>query len=84
MIADVCDEDELATGKRREGSYQAVYNWWWKIGMSGAFFRIRFLLRSTGFNEKLLAQFRFNPALAASLGNRPADVYVHYKRFIAD
>jgi len=56
MIADICDEDELDTGKRREGSYQAVYNWWWKIGMSGAFFVSGFLLRSTGFNEKLTAQ----------------------------
>ncbi|MGA2324577.1 MAG: MFS transporter [Sedimentisphaerales bacterium] len=56
MLADICDEDELNTGKRREGSYQAVYNWWWKIGISGAFFVSGFLLRSTGFNEKLAAQ----------------------------
>ncbi|MEN6384506.1 MAG: MFS transporter [Phycisphaerales bacterium] len=56
MIADICDEDELMTGKRREGSYQAVYNWWWKIGMSGAFFVSGFLLKSTGFNEKLAVQ----------------------------
>jgi GPH family glycoside/pentoside/hexuronide:cation symporter len=56
MIADICDEDELITGKRREGSYQAVYNWWWKIGMSGAFFVSGFLLKSTGFNEKLASQ----------------------------
>jgi GPH family glycoside/pentoside/hexuronide:cation symporter len=56
MLADICDEDELNTGKRREGSYQAVYNWWWKIGISGAFFVSGFLLRSTGFNEKFAAQ----------------------------
>jgi GPH family glycoside/pentoside/hexuronide:cation symporter len=56
MIADICDEDELNTGKRREGSYQAVYNWWWKIGMSGATIMSGFLLKSTGFNVKLPAQ----------------------------
>jgi glycoside/pentoside/hexuronide:cation symporter, GPH family len=27
MIADVCDEDELAYGKRREGMYGAVFSW---------------------------------------------------------
>jgi GPH family glycoside/pentoside/hexuronide:cation symporter len=56
MLADICDEDELITGKRREGSYQAVYGWWWKIGISGAFLVSGFLLKFTGFNEKLAVQ----------------------------
>jgi glycoside/pentoside/hexuronide:cation symporter, GPH family len=56
MLADICDEDELITGKRREGSYQAVYNWWWKIGMAGGFLVSGILLRATGFNEKLAVQ----------------------------
>lgn len=56
MIADICDEDELVTGQRREGSYQAVYGWWWKLGIAGGFFVKGILLNSTGFNEKLATQ----------------------------
>ncbi|MFA5292189.1 MAG: MFS transporter [Phycisphaerae bacterium] len=56
MLADICDEDELKTGKRREGSYQAVYGWWWKIGISAGLLVSGLLLRATGFNEKLAAQ----------------------------
>ncbi len=51
MIADVCDEDELATGFRREGIYFAVYNWWWKVAMSIATVLSGYLLRLTGFVE---------------------------------
>jgi len=32
MIADVCDVDELHTGRRREASYSSVYQWIWKLG----------------------------------------------------
>lgn len=32
MLADVCDQDELQTGERREGTFSAVY--WW-IGQNG-------------------------------------------------
>jgi GPH family glycoside/pentoside/hexuronide:cation symporter len=56
MIADICDEDELKTGKRREGSYQAMYWWWFKIGVGLAFVVAGFLLKSTGINEKLIVQ----------------------------
>jgi GPH family glycoside/pentoside/hexuronide:cation symporter len=56
MLADICDEDELVTGKRREGSYQAVYNWFWKIGISGGLLVSGILLKSTGFNEKIAVQ----------------------------
>lgn len=56
MLADVCDEDELKTGKRREGSYQAMYWWWWKIGLAIAFLVAGFLLKSTGVDEKLAVQ----------------------------
>ena len=56
MLADICDEDELNTGKRREGSYQAVYGWWWKIGISAGLLVSGILLKVTGFNEKLAIQ----------------------------
>jgi GPH family glycoside/pentoside/hexuronide:cation symporter len=56
MLADICDEDELVTGKRREGSYQAVYNWFWKVGIAGGLLVSGILLKATGFNEKLAVQ----------------------------
>ena len=34
MIADICDIDELDTGKRREGMYWAVFNWIQKSAIS--------------------------------------------------
>lgn len=56
MISDVCDEDELAKGDRREGVYFAVYNWWWKVGVSLASIVCGYLLRLTGFVEGLAVQ----------------------------
>lgn len=56
MISDVCDEEELATGDRREGVYFAVYNWWWKVGVSIASVLSGYLLRATKFGEGLLTQ----------------------------
>jgi GPH family glycoside/pentoside/hexuronide:cation symporter len=34
MTADVCDLDELATGKRREGIFGAIYWWMVKLGFA--------------------------------------------------
>jgi glycoside/pentoside/hexuronide:cation symporter, GPH family len=51
MIADICDEEELATGIRREGIYFAVYNWWWKVAVSIATIVSGYLQRFTGFVE---------------------------------
>ncbi|ACB77494.1 MFS transporter [Opitutus terrae] len=51
MIADICDEDELASGLRREGIYFAVYNWWWKVAVSIATVLSGYLQRLTGFVE---------------------------------
>lgn len=51
MIADICDEDELKTGMRREGIYFAVYNWWWKVAVSIATIISGYLQRFTGFIE---------------------------------
>ncbi len=36
MTADVCDLDELATGKRREGVFGAIYWWMVKLGFAVA------------------------------------------------
>jgi len=51
MIADICDEEELVTGIRREGIYFAVYNWWWKVAVSIATIISGYLQRFTGFVE---------------------------------
>lgn len=56
MIADICDEDELATGIRREGIYFAVYNWWWKVAVSIATVISGYLQRFTGFVEGAATQ----------------------------
>jgi GPH family glycoside/pentoside/hexuronide:cation symporter len=56
MIADICDEDELESGVRREGNYSAVYSWWMKFAVSSAYLIAGVLLESTGFDEKILHQ----------------------------
>lgn len=56
MISDVCEEEELRTGDRREGVYFAVYNWWWKVGVSIAVILSGYLLRLTGFVEGMPTQ----------------------------
>ena len=51
MVADVCDVDELQTGKRREGMYGSVFWWVVKLGMALALALGGFLLNATGFDE---------------------------------
>lgn len=53
MLADVCDEDELITGERREGTFSAVFWWIVKLGLSASLALSGVLLNVTGFNEKL-------------------------------
>jgi len=56
MNADICDEDELNTGTRREGSYYAVYGWWWKAAVSIAYVVSGYLLQTTGYDANLEQQ----------------------------
>jgi len=53
MIADVCDEDELRNGARREGSFGAIYWWMIKLGMAAALAASGLLLNATGFDQAL-------------------------------
>lgn len=53
MMADVCDEDELHTGERREGAYSSIYWWIVKLGLSAALVTSGVLLNITGFDEDL-------------------------------
>ena len=53
MVADVCDEDELVTGERREGMFSAVYWWMVKLGLALASLVGGALLAGTGFKQEL-------------------------------
>ena len=53
MVADVCDEDELETGQRREGMFSAVYWLMVKIGISFSSLIGGILLVGTGFKQEL-------------------------------
>ncbi|MCI0332776.1 MAG: MFS transporter [Planctomycetes bacterium] len=52
MVGDVCDEDELKTGARSEGSFYSVYWWFIKLGSAFAGFVMGALLVFTGFDER--------------------------------
>jgi GPH family glycoside/pentoside/hexuronide:cation symporter len=52
MVGDVCDEDELRTGTRSEGSFYAVYWWFIKVGSAIANFGMGALLVLTAFDER--------------------------------
>lgn len=50
MIADICDEDELASGQRREGMYGAVFSWVQKTAVSASFLGAGIALTLAGFD----------------------------------
>lgn len=52
MVGDVCDEDELNTGTRREGTYYSVFWWFIKMGTAFASLVTGILLLYTQFDEK--------------------------------
>jgi GPH family glycoside/pentoside/hexuronide:cation symporter len=53
MVADVCDEDEVQTGERREGMFGAAYWWLFKLGLTGAQWISGFVLVASGFHVAL-------------------------------
>ena len=53
MTADVCDIDELATGKRREGIFGAIYWWMVKVGFAIAGALSGLIIAFVGFNPDL-------------------------------
>ena len=50
MLADICDEDELHHGFRREGVFSAMFSWVEKTGYSFAFLGAMITLKLTGFD----------------------------------
>lgn len=55
MLGDICDEDELLTGTRSEGSYYSIYWWFFKMGTAFASFVTGSLIMVTQFDEKQTA-----------------------------
>ena len=51
MVGDICDEDDLITGHRSEGSYYAVFWWFIKMGTALASFVAGVLIVFTMFDE---------------------------------
>jgi glycoside/pentoside/hexuronide:cation symporter, GPH family len=51
MVGDICDEDELKTGNRSEGSYYSVFWWFIKMGTALASFVAGALIVFTLFDE---------------------------------
>ena len=51
MIGDICDEEELKSGKRTEGSFYAIFWWFIKLGTALASFIAGALIVFTMFDE---------------------------------
>ena len=56
MLADICDLDELKTGRRREGMFAASYSWACKAGISLCMILSGYMLTWSGFDAKLEVQ----------------------------
>lgn len=56
MLADICDLDELKTGRRREGMFSASYSWASKAGISLTMILSGYMLQWSGFDATLGAQ----------------------------
>lgn len=52
MIADVCDDDELKNGHRREGMFGAIYGWSMKASFALSFVLIGLFLECIGFDPQ--------------------------------
>jgi len=55
MTADICDLDEVTTGARREGMFNAVLGWMLKVALSGSIFLAGVALDLTGWQTSLKA-----------------------------
>jgi len=51
MVGDICDEDDLNTGKRTEGSFYSVYWWFIKMGTALASLVAGILITLTMFDQ---------------------------------
>lgn len=53
MLADICDDDELRHGLRREGMFGSIFSWIQKAGYSLSFFGAGLALKFAGFDAAL-------------------------------
>ncbi|WDE97687.1 MFS transporter [Lentisphaera profundi] len=56
MLADICDLDELKTGRRREGMFGASYSWACKAGISLTMILSGYMLQWSGFDAAVESQ----------------------------
>lgn len=56
MTADVCDMDELTSGKRREGIFGAIYWWMVKFGFAIAGLLTGLIMSLVGFDASAATQ----------------------------
>ncbi|MEA2068206.1 MAG: MFS transporter [Verrucomicrobiota bacterium] len=56
MLADVCDEDELNTGLRREGMFGAAFGLLVKFGLAGVMALSGIIIQWSGFDSEVLTQ----------------------------
>ncbi|HXR46221.1 MAG TPA: MFS transporter [Candidatus Limnocylindrales bacterium] len=56
MVGDICDEDELKTGYRAEGSYYSIFWWFIKMGTAFASLVAGALIVLTAFDEIQVTQ----------------------------
>jgi len=57
MVGDICDEDELKTGYRAEGSFYSIFWWFIKMGTALASFVAGALIVFTMFDEVQVTKF---------------------------
>ena len=56
MLADICDLDELKTGRRREGMFAGSYSWVCKAGIAFTMVLSGYMLTWSGFDAELEVQ----------------------------
>ncbi len=76
MVGDICDEDELKTGKRSEGSFYSIFWWFIKMGTALASFVAGALIVFTMFDETQVTKV---DALQGSIRELRAEVKARQK-----
>ena len=76
MVGDICDEDELKTGNRSEGSFYSIFWWFIKMGTALASFVAGALIVFTMFDETQVTKV---DALQGSIRELRAEVQAMQK-----
>jgi GPH family glycoside/pentoside/hexuronide:cation symporter len=80
MVGDICDEDELRTGHRTEGSYYSIYWWFIKLGTAFASFIAGILITLTMFDATQVTKV---DSLQGSVREMNASVRV-WKEYVSE